>query len=191
MRYDSDEELARRFVALADRAAFIELTQRHLPSVRRLLAGLFNGSVEDIEDAEQEILAALYAGMSGYRFQSSFRTFLYRVCRNTAIDMLRVKGRERKRVEAAGREARAREALSEESTFDPDKGLVREERRRALQAALASLRPDERVLIILKESEGMAVEEIARVLSVPPGTVKSRLFRSREKLAQLLGGMDG
>lgn len=130
----------------------------------------------------------MYVGMPGFRFQSSFRTFLYRLCRNTAIDMLRAKGRERKRVEAAGREARARAGTSEESTFDPDKGLVLEEGRLALQRALASLKPDERLLVILKESEGMAVEEISRVLSIPPGTVKSRLFRSREKLAKLLGG---
>jgi RNA polymerase sigma-70 factor (ECF subfamily) len=143
-----------------------------------------------MEDAEQEILAALYVGLAGFRFHASFRTFLYRLARNTAIDMLRRKGRERKRLEAARREARARAGTLEEATFDPDQGLVREERRQRLRMALASLQPDERLLVVLKESEGLAVEEIARVLSIPSGTVKSRLHRSREKLALLLGGMN-
>ncbi len=187
---ESDEALARRFIASSDHGAFVALVERHLPAVRRLLAGLFNGSAEDVQDAEQEILAALHMGMPGFRFQSSFRTFLYRLCRNTAIDMLRAKGRERKRVEAAAREARTRNGLSEESTFDPDTSLVLEERRRALLGAVASLAPEERVLVVLKESEGMAVEEISRLLSIPVGTVKSRLFRIREKLARLLGGMN-
>ena len=103
----SDEELARRFVATADHGTFVALVERHLPAVRRLLAGLFNGVAEDIEDAQQEILATLYVGMDRFRFQSSFRTYFYRLCRNTAIDMLRRKGRERRRVEAAAREAQA------------------------------------------------------------------------------------
>jgi RNA polymerase sigma-70 factor, ECF subfamily len=163
--------------------------ERHLPAIRRLLAGLFNGAAEDIEDAEQEVLAALYTGIAGFRFQSSFRTFLYRLCRNTAIDILRSKGRERRRVEAAAREALVHAGHTGEAGFDPDTGLMREESRRALQKALALLAPDERLLIIMRESEGMAVEEMARVLSIPSGTVKSRLHRSREKLARLLGGM--
>lgn len=185
---DADEALARQFVATSDHGLFVMLVERHLPVIRRLLAGLFNGVAEDMEDAEQEILAALYVGISGFRFQSSFRTFLYRLCRNTAIDMLRSKVRERKRVQAAGREALALSANSPEAVFDPDHSLMREESRNALRRALASLGPDERLLVVLKESEGMSVEEIAHALSIPAGTVKSRLHRSREKLARLLGG---
>ena len=187
---DADEALARQFAATSDHGAFVTLFERHRPAIRRLLAGLFNGAAEDMEDAEQEILAALYVGIARFRFQSSFRTFLYRLCRNTAIDMLRSKRRERRRVEAAGREALVRSAASREAVFDPDEGLVREASRGALRRALASLGPDERLLVVLKESEGLSVEEIARVLSIPQGTVKSRLHRSREKLARLLGGME-
>jgi len=185
---ESDEALVRRFTASADHGSFIALMERYLPVMRRLLAGLFNGSAEDVEDAEQEVMAALYAGLPGFRFQSSFRTFLYRLCRNTAIDMLRAKGRERKRMEAAGRETLVRTGERGEAAFDPDTRLVQEETRKALLRALGSLGPEERLLVILKESEGLAVEEIAQIFSVPPGTVKSRLHRSREKLAKFLGG---
>jgi RNA polymerase sigma-70 factor (ECF subfamily) len=153
-----------------------------------LLSGLFNGLPEDIEDAQQEVLCALYTGMAGFRFQSSFRTFLYRVCRNTAIDMLRRKGRERRRVEASAREARALAGARGELVFDPDEEMARGDYTRAVREALSSLNPEERMMIVLKESEGMRVEEIAQALSIPAGTAKSRLHRIRNKLARRLRG---
>ena len=63
--------------------------------MRRLLFGLFRGHREDMEDAEQEILLALYRSLSGFRFESGFKTYLYRFTRNKAIDIIRKKKRDR------------------------------------------------------------------------------------------------
>jgi RNA polymerase sigma-70 factor (ECF subfamily) len=164
-----------------DRNAFVELVERHLPRVRRLLAALLNGSVEDMADVEQEILVGLWTGLGRFRFASSFRTYLYRFCRNKAIDLLRREGRHRRRGEAIRREAVT--AASD----DPRDGLDREERRSLMRRALGSLAPDERMLVVMKDVEEMSVEEISAAMSLPAGTVKSRLHRVRGKLARRLG----
>ena len=164
-----------------DRDAFVELVERYLPRIRRLLAALFNGSVEDMADAEQEILVGLWTGLGRFRFASSFRTYLYRSCRNKAIDQLRREGRHRRRIEAVRREA-ATAALA-----DPRDGLDREERRIVMRRALGSLPPEERMLVVMKDVEEMSVEEISAAMSLPAGTVKSRLHRVRARLARCLG----
>ena len=164
-----------------DRDAFVELVERHLPRVRRLLAALFNGSPEDMADAEQEILAGLWVGLDRFRFASSFRTYLYRFCRNKAIDLLRREGRHRRRVEAV------RGAAATAGTADPGDGLEREERARRVRQALGTLAPDERLLVVMKDVDGMSIEDISSATGLPPGTVKSRLHRVREKLARRLG----
>jgi RNA polymerase sigma-70 factor (ECF subfamily) len=159
----------------------VELVERHLPRVRRLLAALFNGSAEDMADAEQEILVGLWVGLDRFRFASSFRTYLYRFCRNKAIDLLRREGRHRRRLEAAQR------AAATTAPADPGEGLEREERRIRVHRALGTLAANERMLVVLKDVEEMSIEDISAAMSLPAGTVKSRLHRARGKLARCLG----
>lgn len=159
----------------------MELVERHLPRVRRLLAALFNGSAEDMADAEQEILVGLWVGLERFRFASSFRTYLYRFCRNKAIDLLRREGRHRRRVSAA------RGAAATAAPADPRDGLEREERRVRVGRALATLAADDRMLVVMKDVEEMSIEDISAATGLPAGTVKSRLHRVREKLARRLG----
>ena len=167
-----------------DRDAFMELVGRHLPRIRRLLAALLNGAAEDMADAEQEILAGLWTGIERFRFASSFRTWLYRFCRNRAIDLLRREGRHRRRGEAA---ARAAVTAAPADSADPDEGLEREQRRACVREALATLSADDRMLVVMKDVEDLGIAEIAATTGLPEGTVKSRLHRAREKLARRLG----
>ncbi|OHD69657.1 MAG: hypothetical protein A2177_10080 [Spirochaetes bacterium RBG_13_68_11] len=132
-------------------------------------------------DAEQEILVGLWVGLDRFRFASSFRTYLYRFCRNKAIDLLRREGRHRRRVEAA------RGAAATTVPADPGEGLEREERRIRVHRALGTLAADERMLVVMKDVEGMSIEDISAAMKLPSGTVKSRLHRAREKLARCLG----
>jgi RNA polymerase sigma-70 factor (ECF subfamily) len=155
--------------------------ERHLPRIRRLLAALFNGSAEDMADAEQEILVGLWTGLDRFRFASSFRTYLYRFCRNKAIDLLRREQRHRRRVGAA------RAAAATAVPVDPRDGLEREERRIRVHQALGSLAVDDRVLVVMKDVEEMSIEDIAAATGLPGGTVKSRLHRARARLARCLG----
>jgi RNA polymerase sigma-70 factor (ECF subfamily) len=149
-----------------------------------MLWAVFNGSVEDVKDAEQEILTALFIGLGSFRSASSFGTYFYRFCRNKAVDLLRRKKREARVLRAAVRHA----AVQPWSGGDPEEGLLAEERRKCVWRALGRLSEDERLLLAMREGEGMGVGEIAGLLGMRPGTVKSRLFRAREKLAKTLGG---
>jgi RNA polymerase sigma-70 factor (ECF subfamily) len=167
-----------------DQEAFRELIGRHLPRIRRLLAALLGGDTEDMADAEQEILAGLWTGIDRFRFASSFRTWLYRFCRNRAIDLLRREGRHRRRGEAA---ARAAATAASEDGADPGEGLEREERRQRVREALATLSPDDRLLVVMKDVEDLGIAEISAATGLPEGTVKSRLHRARVKLARRLG----
>jgi RNA polymerase sigma-70 factor (ECF subfamily) len=135
-------------------------------------------------DAEQEILAGLWTGIDRFRFASSFRTWLYRFCRNRAIDLLRREGRHRRRGEAA---ARAAATAAPVDMADPGEGHEREERRRRVREALATLSPDDRMLVVMKDVEDLGIAEIAAATGLPEGTVKSRLHRAREKLARRRG----
>jgi RNA polymerase sigma-70 factor, ECF subfamily len=136
-------------------------------------------------DAEQEILAGLWTGIDRFRAASSFRTWLYRFCRNRAIDLLRREARHRRRGDAA---ARAAATAASADPADPGEGLEREERRRRVREALATLSPDDRLLVLMKDVEDLGIAEIAAATALPEGTVKSRLHRAREKLARRLGG---
>lgn len=180
----SDEELVRRFQATNDQGAFRALAERHMASIRRLLLVVLAGDREEVQDAQQEVMLAMYRRLGSFRFQSSLRTFLYSLARNQAVDHLR---RQR-------RHARTRErAVALEPGPPPDDGdplvqVLARERAEALWRAFHSLPTSQRLLLLMKEVEGFSVEEIAAVTSLREGTVKSRLHRGRERLARILGG---
>ena len=148
--------------------------------VRRLLAGLLRGMREEIEDAEQEILLAVFRQLGRFRGQSSFRTYLYSLARNKALDFLRRGRRRKRRLELLRRQPAA-------ESPDPERELLESERTARLVAAFERLRPEDRQIVLMRDVEGFSMEEMSKVLGLPVGTVKSRLHRSRERLARILG----
>jgi RNA polymerase sigma-70 factor (ECF subfamily) len=174
-----DFRLVRRFLEVGDGQSFRRLVERHLPSVRRLLYVMLRGSREEIEDTEQEVLLALYRGLANFRFQSSFRTYMIGVARNRALDALRRQRRRRRREQELWRLAPA--------AADPLEQAQDHERAERVLACLDRLPVGERQLLLLRDVEGLSMEEMAATLELPVGTVKSRLHRSRARLARLLG----
>lgn len=178
-----DEILVRRFVESEDRAAFELLVQRYSPPLRRLLYTLLGGSSrEDMEDAEQEIFTELFLHLASFRFQSSFKTYFYRLARNRAIDILRRRRSRSTRLALL----RGRLGTQPELSPGPEEALLAREAGARAVSALLELNREERMLIVMKDSEDMAIRDIAAVLGVPEGTVKSRLHRAREKLVRRL-----
>ena len=171
-----DHILIRRFLRSGDQRTFQELVERHLPSIRRLLYTLFNGQREEMEDAEQEIILSLFQGLKDFQFRSSFRTYFYRLARNRGIDCLRRK-RSRERTLA-----RVRLGLWNSEPEGPEQQALRREEIDTLLGVFQTLPSKDRQLILMKDVDGFSIEEIADILGVPPGTVKSRLHRAREKL---------
>lgn len=158
-----------------DPVAFGELVGRH----RRELWGIALrtlGDPDDAADAVQEALVAAYRRVVTFRGEASVRTWLRRIVVNACIDRIRHE-RVRATVPWPERDVPARRS-------DPAVELVT---RLAVDEALAMLPVEQRLAVVLVDVAGYPVAEVAAILGVPPGTVKSRCARGRLRLAALLG----
>ena len=173
-----DFQLIRRFLETGDPRCFRSLVERHQPSVRRLLWVMLDGAREEVEDVEQEVLLALYRGLGNFRFQSSFRTYLLSMARYRALDALRRRGRRR-------REERALRLLAP-SLAAPREQVQELESAERILSGFRRLTDAERQLLLLRDVEGLSMQELAATLALPVGTVKSRLYRARTRLARIL-----
>lgn len=168
-----------------DAEAFGELVRRYQD---RLYPTLFRltGNVEDAHDLLQDAFLRAYEKLPNFQGQSSFYTWAYRIAVNLALSGRR-RGRSRRAsLDAVDRPAPEPTAPIDES--DPALPLEIAERDAQIQAALNSLAPDHRAIIVLKDIEGLRYEEVAEVLRVPIGTVRSRLHRARAMLRERLSG---
>jgi RNA polymerase sigma-70 factor (ECF subfamily) len=183
---EETESLVRR-AQKGDVVAFERLIAAHLPLVRRF-ARAFAPTHESAADLAQDALLRVYRSIGAYRFQSSFSTWLYAIVRNQYIDAIRSRdGRAR-----AAERPLDQAALDSDPTVDADdaradRRLEREEQRRRVWDALATIPADFRATLVLYDIEGLTYEEIAAVENAPLGTVKSRLARGREHLRRALG----
>ena len=138
------------------------------------------------EDISQEAFIKAYKAINSFREESAFYTWLYRITANTAKNYLVSKGRRRE------------SSISELSTLEnedqfvvashdsPDEILLAQELRNTLFNAVSSLPEDTRTALSLREFEGLNYEEIAKIMHCPVGTVRSRIFRGREALEDLI-----
>ena len=187
MNSEQVEDLVRR-AQQGDVSAFERLIAEHLPIVRRF-ARAFARSHDAAADLAQDALLKVYRSICGYRFQSSFSTWLYAIVRNVYLDDARSRaGRDRaaeRPLEAGG--------VDGDPTADPDapradRRLEREELRRLVWDALGNIPSEFRSTLVLYDIEGLTYEEIAAIEHAPLGTVKSRLSRGREHLRRALCG---
>ena len=173
---DDDADLAAR-ASRGDRGALERLLDRHADRVhavcRRVLA-----HPEDALDATQEAMIAIARGISRFDGRSAFTTWLYRVATNAALDELRRRRRRPDPVESAGGDVA--------DNSDPAIDTAVSDRV-DIDAALATLPTEFRVAVVLRDLCDLDYAEIAEVLAVPPGTVRSRIARGRALLAGVLG----
>ncbi len=177
--------LLERFIRNNDKTAFVDIVKRYEESINRMLYVLFKGRKEDMEDAKQEILIALYERLKDFRFESSFHTFLYRVVKNRAIDFIRKMGRERRKIIKMERLWLYTESPS------PEDGYVREEEEREIMDIVFALKESERMILLLKDYEGFSVREISKIFNLPEGTIKSKLHRARKRVVKLFNNRNG
>jgi len=174
----SDLELLRK-AAAGEAAAFEALVERHGQRLYALAVNLI-GSPVDAEDVLQETLVGAFRGLSRFEARASVKTWLTRILVTQAARSRR----DRKRRKMAPMPAA--EAFS---SVAAEVGGV--ERAIDLQAALLRLSAEHREVLVLREFEQLSYEEIAEVLSVPRGTVESRLYRARAALRESLPGYGG
>ena len=137
------------------------------------------GNREDAQDCLQEAMLRIYRSISSFKGQSSFGTWVYRITMNTCLDELRRK----KNKAAASLDSLVDAGWSPTDESDtPEKHSERKALRRELSGAIRELPEDMRSAVVLRDIHGYSYDEIAQVLDVNVGTVKSRISRAREKL---------
>ncbi len=149
------------------------------------------GHLEDARDLTQEAFLKAFEGLAGFRRQSGFYTWIFRIAVNLSLTHRRNIHRRRTLSLDAGSAtgAQAEELVRRvhgESDGDPARTPGDAEMHAAVVAALQGLDGDQRAVIVLRDIEGFDYQEIAAILQVPPGTVKSRLFRARLALQQAI-----
>lgn len=188
---DLDPEEARflRRLVRREEAAFSRLVEQHKAMVLRCARGILLDDAE-AEDAAQDAFVQVFKKIGEFRAESSLKTWIYRVARNTALNRTRALARRQhglhETLDGASdvQQVGAESALSLRS--DPVREAERQELASSLQEALASLEPAWREVLVLRDVEELSYEEIALALELSLGTVKSRIFRARAALRQKL-----
>ena len=145
------------------------------------------GNDADAADAAQEAMIAVVRGLERFDGRSAFGTWVYRIATNASLDELR---RRRRRPQLAGRD-RDRDHTSEPVDVDSELRIAHLADRFELDAALADLPEDFRVPVVLRDVADLDYAEIAEVLNVPIGTVKSRIARGRAQVAATISRGNG
>lgn len=177
----------RRLIAevLAGRtAAYAELVRRYEVRLYHVARRILD-NVEDAADAVQETFVNAYQSLGSFKGDAEFYTWLYRIAFNTAISVKR-RRRPAGSLDRRTDDDRSAEPGDRRYDTDPSAGLERSDDEKMLMDALRKLSEEHRRVLVLKDLEGMRYDEIAAVIGVPVGTVRSRLNRARLELRSLL-----
>ena len=163
-----------------DASAFNTLMEMH---ERRMYAVALRmcGNPEDAQDCLQEAMLRIYRAINSFKAQSSFSTWVYRITMNTCLDELR-RRKNRPNTSLDGLYDAGWSPVDPGQT--PEKSALITDMRRQLQAFIRELPEDMRAAIVLRDVEGYSYDEIASMLDVNVGTIKSRISRGREKLRE-------
>lgn len=181
----TDQEMIAR-CKCGDREAFNELVEKYQKRVFNIAYGMLS-DYEDAGDAAQEVFLKVYRSIASFKGQSSFTTWLYRICSNVCTDMLRKRQRRGYTISINGEDDDGNmvtELPSEEPT--PEESVELNERQRLVREAIADLNREYREIIVYSDIQQLSYDEISKILKCPTGTVKSRLNRARSALKKKL-----
>ena len=175
-----------RAAAGGDREAFAALVEEYQKPVYNLCLRMV-GNQEDAADLAQEAFLRVWKGLPFFKFDSAFTTWLYRLTNNVCIDFLR----RQKRYTAVSTtflddDEQEQDMQLEDPAQGPEAQAIHREDKAALEQAMDTLEVEYRQALTLRAVNGLSYAEIAQVLDVKEGTVKSRISRAREKLRKKL-----
>lgn len=145
------------------------------------------GNSEDAADMSQEAFIKAYNSLTSFRGDSKFSVWLYRIVSNVCLDFIR--SRKRKQTVSLSMQDDDGDDVEmdiADETQSPERLMDKQLTREAVRRGLASLPPGQRQILLLREIQGLSYDEIAEVLGIEAGTVKSRIFRARKKLSAFL-----
>ncbi len=183
---EADQALVER-AQRGDKAAFGLLVGKYQRKLARLLSRLIRDPAE-VEDVTQEAFVKAYRALSNFRGESAFYTWLYRIGVNTAKNYLVSQNRRAPTSTAADADEAENfedgDQLRDINT--PENLLSSKQMADTVTTAMEALPEELRTAIVLREIEGLSYEEIAKIMDCPIGTVRSRIFRARDAVAEKL-----
>jgi RNA polymerase sigma factor (sigma-70 family) len=184
----ADDELIRRALD-GDQKAYTVLVERYRGALYHIVIKMVRRP-EEAEDLVQEAFIKAFGALASYRFEYRFSTWLYKIAANSAIDYLR-----KRRIDAMSLDRPVATADGEiqvelaDWTYNPEETLYKHRQSISIAAAIDALPEKYREVIVMRHSQDLSYQEIARQLDVPVGTVKARIFRARELLKKQLKGI--
>lgn len=177
----SEDVLVR--AAQGDLQAFEEVYKASSGFVYNVALRVVNNK-EDAQEVTQEVFLIIYNKLKSFRFESSFKTWAYRITANYAINFAKKTSRTKTVAfdESWGEGA---------SSSEVDKQMDQEHQSLFVEKLLGEITPDQRACVVLRNIEGLSYQEIARALNININTVRSRLKRAREKLVSLKSNFQG
>lgn len=164
-----------------DQDAFSLLVQRYQRRVFNLVFRMLQ-NYEEASEITQEAFLAAWQGLTSFRGEARFSTWLYRIAYNCALKQLEL----RKRDKALHLALQAEQALEDDGEDPKTTHLEMLDNQEMVQAQLSQLPPKYRIVLILRHLQDMTYEEMAEVLTMPIGTIKTHLFRARNLLKERL-----
>ena len=163
-----------------DVGAFERLVAQHQHRLYSFALSFTGGDRDAASDLVQEALIKVYRSIGSFRFESSFSTWLFRIVKNVFLDVVKSRGARDRELETPIDDelAHLRDAAL------TDDRLLRADTRRSLERALERVPVAYRMVVVLSDMQELSYDEIARVLDIPVGTVKSRLKRGRDALRE-------
>jgi RNA polymerase sigma-70 factor, ECF subfamily len=180
-------------VGIAEEESFEEIFKRYSSMVFNLSYRIL-GDREEALDVSQEVFFSIYRKLQRFRGESSLKTWIYRIAINRASNRCRWWSRLRRRGTVSLDQHLSKDGSRtlleslESSAKTPEEALLRQERQNEIERSLRCLPVQQRVALIMRDIQGLPYEEIAALLKISLGTVKSRIARGREELKRRLNG---
>ena len=184
----SNEKVLLDALAKGDRDAFEWLVERYQAKVLRTCTG-FVHSKSDADDIAQEVFIEVFRSVGGFRGQSDISTWIYRIAVNKSLNFLRSKARRKVLPFLFDREGETQRGHLEpvsDSSMSPEHEVERDDQRRALDKALASLPEKQRIAFVLHKYDDLSYKEVAGIMEATESSVESLIFRARQSLQKKL-----
>lgn len=187
MIHDIDRTIVKKAIK-GNKNALEKLIIKYEKKVYNIAYQIF-GNEHDANDMAQEVFIKVYKSLHKFNFKSTFSTWIYRITVNTCIDEYRKKSKNSK-VEYMDETIKQQDSIIQKQFIDkgltPEEEIIKNENIKFVRESIDELKEDYRIIIILRDIKGYSYENIADILDISIGTVKSRISRARSKLKKII-----